>query len=65
MEKDGATGVELRIKESFCAFMPPLTPEEYVLLEQSIVADGCLHAILTWSGYIVDGHNRFEICQKH
>lgn len=36
-----------------------------MLLEQSIVADGCRHAILAWNGYIVDGHNRFEICQKH
>jgi|GEM_PF-909791 len=65
MENGAAMSMELRIKGSFRTVMPPLTPEEYVLLEQSIVAGGCHNAILTWNGYIVDGHNRFEICQKH
>jgi ParB-like chromosome segregation protein Spo0J len=65
MEKDLAAVKELKIKESFQTIIPSLAPEEYALLEKSIVTDGCRDAILTWNGFIVDGHNRYAICQKH
>lgn len=64
MGNDLAVVKELKIKESFRTVIPPLAPEEYQLLEQSIIADGCRDAILTWGGFIIDGHNRYEICQK-
>ncbi len=65
MKKHPAMPKELKIKESFRTIIPSLVPEEYTLLEQSIIADGCRDAILTWNGFIIDGHNRYTICQKH
>jgi ParB-like chromosome segregation protein Spo0J len=65
MEKDLAAVKGLKIKGSFQAIIPSLAPEEYALLEESIVTNGCRDAILTWNGFIVDGHNRYAICQKH
>lgn len=47
----------------------PLTEEELQLLEQSILAEGCREALVLWEKEgkfaIVDGHNRYQICQKH
>ena len=45
--------------------IPPLTEEEHQMLEDSIVRDGCDTPLVVWNGTIVDGHNRYEICQKH
>lgn len=55
----------LSIDAEFKTLIPPLSPEEYAGLEASIVAEGCRDAIVTWNGTIVDGHNRYEICQRH
>ena len=44
--------------------IPPLKKEEYKNLEESIKAEGCRDPIITWKGFIVDGHNRYEICTK-
>jgi DNA modification methylase len=49
----------------FKGLIPPLTPEEYAGLEQSIIAEGCRDALVTWQGTLIDGHNRYEICNKH
>jgi len=55
----------LSIDAEFKTLIPPLSPEERTGLEASIVAEGCRDAIITWNGIIVDGHNRYEICQRH
>jgi hypothetical protein len=51
------------------ALIPPLSTEELVLLENSILSEGCREAIILWdnngSYVLVDGHNRYQICQKH
>jgi 16S rRNA G966 N2-methylase RsmD len=49
------------------SLIPPLDPTEKQLLEASIVAEGCRDAIIVWAerDLIVDGHNRWDICQKH
>lgn len=51
------------------SLIAPLTEEEQQLLEQSILAEGCREAIVLWENEgkfaIVDGHNRYRICQKH
>jgi ParB-like chromosome segregation protein Spo0J len=54
--------MELKINERLKALIPPLSAEEYAGLKESIRADGCRDAIVTWNGAIVDGHNRYEIC---
>lgn len=58
---------ELKIDEELRDLLPPLTEDEYNQLEKNITTKGfdknC--PIITWNGYIVDGHNRYEICKKH
>jgi hypothetical protein len=47
------------------AYIDPLTPEEYEALERSLLAEGCRDALVLWGEVLVDGHNRYGICQKH
>lgn len=56
---------ELKIKKEFKNLIRPLNRQEYLQLEENILNDGCREAIITWNGYIVDGHNRYEICTAH
>jgi len=57
---------QLKIEPEFKSLIPPLTEEELQQLEQNILAEGkCRDAIKVWRDYIVDGHNRYEICQRH
>lgn len=55
----------MNIDKEFKALIPPLTADEYTGLEQSILAEGCRDVLITWCGTLIDGHNRYEICQKH
>ncbi len=52
----------LNVDIDFKNILPPLTTQEYMELEKSIKEKGVLSPILVWNGYIVDGHNRYEIC---
>lgn len=54
----------IKIDGEFKALIPPLTPEEKGQLEANIAAEGCRDALVVWEGIILDGHNRFEICQR-
>lgn len=53
------------VDSEFRSLIPPLTDDEYSILESSIVNEGCRDALVTWNGILVDGHNRYEICIKH
>ena len=53
------------VNEELKAYIDPLTPEEYDALERSILAEGCRDALVLWGDVLVDGHNRYGICQKH
>ena len=53
------------VKEELKAYIDPLTPEEHEALERSILAEGCRDALVLWGDVLVDGHNRYGICQKH
>ena len=55
----------LRKTGSYTIERPPLTPDEFQGLEQSILSEGCRDAIITWNNIIVDGHNRYRICKAH
>ena len=55
----------LTIDPEFQNLIPKLTTDEYNLLEESILADGCRDALVVWNGIIIDGHNRYDICTKH
>mgnify|MGYP001294819583 FL=1 len=56
---------ELRIDREFQALIPSLTEDECARLEASILEDGCRDPLVTWDGVIVDGHNRYAICQRY
>ncbi|MFZ2487941.1 MAG: DNA modification methylase [Anaerolineae bacterium] len=55
----------LKINDTFKKLIPPLSTDEYTALETSIVKEGVRDAIVTWQGFIIDGHNRFEIATRH
>lgn len=57
--------MSVTVDESLRALIPPLSPEERELLEKSIVEHGCRDPLVTWRGVLLDGHNRFDICQQH
>ena len=56
---------ELTIDQDFKDLIRPLRSQEYLQLEENLLADGCREPIVVWNGVIVDGHNRYEICKKH
>ncbi len=47
------------------AYIDPLTPDEHDALERSLLAEGCRDALVLWGDVLVDGHNRYGICQQH
>lgn len=56
------------VDPEFASLCPPLTPEEYGGLEDSIRAEGCRDALIVWPCgddlLILDGHNRYAICER-
>ena len=58
---------ELKIDPELRDLLPSLTDEEYKQLEKNIVENGFdkNFPIMEWHGFIVDGHNRYDICKKH
>jgi len=56
----------LKIDKTFQNLIPTLSDEEFKGLEESILSEGrCRESIKIWRDIIVDGHNRYAICQKH
>ena len=55
----------MKIKEEFKNLIPALSVEEFKQLEENCLAEGIRDAIITWHGYIIDGHNRYEIATKN
>ena len=55
----------LTINTRFHELLPPLCDDEYARLEASIQADGVRDPLVRWGHTIVDGHNRYEIAQRH
>lgn len=55
----------MQIDEEFKNLIPKLTNEEFRQLEENIIAEGCREPIITWNNIIIDGHNRYQICNKH
>ena len=56
---------ELKLDPELRDLFPPLTEEEQRMLEDSIVRSGCDTPLIVWNGFIVDGHNRYDICRRH
>jgi hypothetical protein len=57
--------MNITVDEGLRAYIDPLTSDEYAALERSLLAEGCRDALVLWGELLVDGHNRYGICQKH
>jgi DNA modification methylase len=55
----------LSINHELKSLIPPLTAEEFKQLETNVLAEGIREPIITWTGTIVDGHNRYELAQMY
>ena len=63
-------GVNLVLKNEIKEFIPPLSPEEYGALEESILSEGVRDPLCYWvnnqgENVLIDGHNRYSISKKH
>jgi hypothetical protein len=58
--------MELIIDSEFKNLIPPMKPEEFQGLKESIVNSGydILYPIVIWNNTIIDGHNRYSICKE-
>ena len=55
----------LKINPQFQYLIPESSDEELILLEKSLLEDGCRDALIIWNNTLIDGHNRYAICKKH
>lgn len=57
----------MKIDDGFRRLIPKLSDDEYNLLAESLVAEGCREALVVWreEDTLVDGHNRMAICNTH
>ena len=55
----------IKVREDFKALIPPLSAEEYSQLEQNCLEEGIRDPLVLWGDTLIDGHNRYEIAQKH
>lgn len=57
---------EYKIDPELNEVLPQLSDADYKALENSLLLEGYKGApIMVWGDIIVDGHNRYEICNKH
>ena len=57
---------QLKTDPIFQSLIPPLSDSELQRLEESILSLGrCRDPLKVWKDTIIDGHNRYAICQKH
>ena len=57
--------MDIVVNPELKAYIAPLTADEHEALERSILSEGCRDALVLWGDVLVDGHNRFGICQQH
>ena len=57
--------MQLTIKQEFKKLIPPLTFDEFKTLEANILNEGIRDPLTIWGDVLLDGHNRYEIAQKH
>lgn len=57
---------DILIDPDFESVCPPLTEEEFSLLEQNILSDGEVTSpLIVWNNKLIDGHHRRQIILKH
>ena len=55
----------MKIDNEFKNLIPELAPDELLQLEENIKRDGCRDSLVLWNGVLVDGHNRYDICNRN
>jgi hypothetical protein len=63
------TSLQVIVLDELKEYLVPLSPQEYLHLEESIVSEGCRDSLIVWAKenaelVLVDGHNRFKICTE-
>lgn len=56
---------KLTIHDELRTLLPPLSKDELADLESSMLAHGCLLPMVVWNDILIDGHHRYEICQRY
>lgn len=56
---------DLVVDPEFMKIIPPLSHDEYDGLVESLKKEGCRDAIVISGRTIIDGHNRYGICNKY
>lgn len=59
----------MTIDQEFKSLLPPLSTEEFKQLESNCLKEGIRDSLVVWDNngewILIDGHNRYEIAQKH
>lgn len=58
------THLTISIDEEFKSLIPPLSDLERLQLQENLEKDGCRDPLITWRGILIDGHNRYDICER-
>ena len=58
---------KFHLDTDFAESINRLSEEETFQLEENLLQEGCRDALIAWQeeNLLLDGHNRFELCQKH
>lgn len=70
MSKNTETHPSITILKELRDYVIPLADEELFQLEKNILREGCREPLILWrkmpgETVLIDGHNRYKICQKH
>ena len=57
--------MDIKIDPEFRDIIPALTSAEYEQLEKNLIDEGCREKIIVWNEFLIDGHNRYAICQDN
>ena len=57
--------LQLKTDAGFNRLIYPLPKNQYTVLEQQTIANGCQREIYTWNGTVISERDLFEICIKH
>jgi len=62
--------MKIIIDKEIESYLPRLSETQFSELAKSIIAEGCRDPLVVWdngddSGILLDGHNRYRICQEH
>ena len=56
--------MQITVDSEFKELIPPLSFEEFTQLAENIAKDGCRDPLVIWNNTLVDGHNRYDICNR-